>query len=112
MAKLSLIQREQKREQLCAKFSDKYKHIKEQLSACYAKLLDPKADFDALVAEIETLQGQLEDIPRNGLRRRLRNRCQLTGRARGVYRRFKLGRSMVRKYAMMGMIPGVRKASW
>lgn len=112
MAKLSLIQRELKREQLCAKFNDKYKHIKEQLSANYAKLLDPKADFEAIVTEIETLQGQLEAIPRNGLRRRLRNRCQLTGRSRGVYRRFKLGRSMVRKYAMMGMIPGVRKASW
>ncbi len=112
MAKLSLIQREQKREQLCEKYKEKYKRLKEQLGSCYAKLQDPKANVEALIDEIMTLQGQLEDIPRNGLRHRLRNRCQLTGRSRGVYRRFKLGRSMLRKYAMMGMIPGVRKASW
>lgn len=112
MAKLSLVEREKKREHLVAKYSNKYTQIKEKLQACYAKLEDPKANFEVLVAEIETLQGQLETIPRNGLKKRLRNRCQLTGRARGVYRRFKLGRSMLRKYAMAGMIPGVRKASW
>lgn len=112
MSKLSLKKREEKRELLVAKYRDKYTKLKSDLDTCYANLLDPKANVETIIGQIEALQADLESIPRNGLRHRLRNRCQLTGRPRGVYRRFKLARGMLRKYAMMGMIPGLRKASW
>jgi small subunit ribosomal protein S14 len=54
----------------------------------------------------------LAALPRNGAATRFRNRCELTGRPHGVHRKFRLGRSMLRKLANDGLLPGVRKASW
>lgn len=112
MAKTSVVNRELKRTRLEAKYRNKYNSLKAELKECYAQLSDEKADVDAIFTKIESLQDGLEKLPRNSSQKRRRNRCELTGRSRGVYRRFKLGRSMLRKLAMMGHIPGIRKASW
>ena len=71
------------------------------------------ADDNAL-DETDRLMARLKlaEIPRNGNPTRVRNRCMLTGRPRGVYRKFKLGRVMLRQLATRGMIPGVVKSSW
>lgn len=57
-------------------------------------------------------QKKMQALPRDSNRCRMRNRCLITGRSRGVYRRFGLSRHKLREYAMEGMIPGIRKASW
>ncbi|HQW57815.1 MAG TPA: 30S ribosomal protein S14, partial [Gammaproteobacteria bacterium] len=57
-------------------------------------------------------QAKMQSLPRDSNRVRLRNRCLVTGRSRGVYRKFGLGRNKLREYAMNGLIPGLRKASW
>lgn len=54
----------------------------------------------------------LAKLPRNSARNRIRNRCELTGRPRGTYRKFKLSRNMIREFAGKGMLPGLIKASW
>jgi small subunit ribosomal protein S14 len=89
LAKTSQIARENKRKKLVAKFAQKRKELK------------ANADFDALA-----------DLPRNSNPIRLHNRCAVTGRARGFYRKFGLSRLTFRKMALEGKIPGVRKASW
>jgi len=89
LAKTSQIARENKRKKLVAKFAEKRKELK------------ANADFDALA-----------DLPRNSNPIRLHNRCAVTGRARGFYRKFGLSRLTFRKMALEGKIPGVRKASW
>lgn len=101
MAKLSLIQREEKREKLVAKFAKKYAELKG--IANDAK----KSDEERYVARLE-----LQQLPRNAFPTRLRNRCGLTGRPRGTFRTFGLGRSKIRELAFKGDIPGVTKASW
>ncbi len=70
--------------------------------------------FDLNKSESEKLDAQnaLNKLPRNSSPVRLRNRCQLTGRARGTLRKFKLSRLCFREMARMGMIPGVTKSSW
>ena len=55
---------------------------------------------------------KLQSLPRNGARCRVRNRCQITGRGRGVYRKFLISRIVLREYAHRGLIPGITKASW
>lgn len=101
MAKLSLKQREQKREKLVAKFSKKHAELK---AICDdAK----KSDEERYLARLE-----LQKLPRNANPTRLRNRCELTGRPRGTFRVFGLGRSKIRELAFKGDIPGVVKASW
>lgn len=113
MAKRSMREREKKREVLVNKHQKRAAEIKQELREAYVALLDPSADHDKIYAKIESLQYEQEkNIPWNATRKRLRNRCQLTGRPRGVYRRFQLSRHMLRKYAMMAMIPGLKKASW
>ncbi len=113
MAKKSIIEREKKRVALVKKYEGKRTTIKQQLSDCYAALTKDNTDHDDLYQQIDTLLKKLDtDIPRNASPKRLRNRCRLTGRPRGVYRKFQLSRSMLRKLAMMGMVPGVRKSSW
>lgn len=114
MAKTSLIERELKRNKLVEQYSKKRALIKAQLNECYAILAnDPTAEHEEVYAKIDTLQQQLDTaIPRNATPKRLRNRCRLTGRPRGVYRKFQLSRGMLRKLAMMGLVPGVRKSSW
>jgi small subunit ribosomal protein S14 len=101
VAKLSLIQREEKREKLVAKFAKKYAELKS--IANDAK----KSDEERYLARLE-----LQKLPRNSFPTRLRNRCGLTGRPRGTFRTFGLGRSKIRELAFKGDIPGVIKASW
>ena len=101
MAKLALINREDKRAKLVAKFAAK----REQLMAVInnASLSDEER-FEARL--------KLQALPRNASPSRLRNRCQLTGRPRGVFRKFGLCRHKIRELAFNGEIPGVVKASW
>ena len=101
MAKTSLIQREEKREKLVAKFAKKHAELK--AVANDAK----KSDEVRYLARLE-----LQKLPRNANPTRLRNRCELTGRPRGTFRKFGLGRSKIRELAFKGDIPGVVKASW
>ncbi|HEX6707387.1 MAG TPA: 30S ribosomal protein S14 [Albitalea sp.] len=101
MAKLSLIQREKKREQLVAKFAKK--HAELSAIANDAK----KSDEERYAARLE-----LQKLPRNSYPTRLRNRCEMTGRPRGTFRQFGLGRNKIRELAFKGDIPGVVKASW
>ncbi len=101
MAKQSLIQRELKREQLAAKYAKKYKELK--ATANDAK----KSDEVRYAARLE-----LQQLPRNAYPTRQRSRCALTGRPRGTFRMFGLGRSKIRDLAFKGDIPGVVKASW
>jgi len=101
VAKLSLIEREGKREQLVAKYKKKYDELKS--TANDAK----KSDEERYAARLE-----LQKLPRNAYPTRLRNRCELTGRPRGTFRKFGLGRNKIRELAFKGDIPGVVKASW
>jgi small subunit ribosomal protein S14 len=101
MAKMSLKQREEKREKLVAKFAQKYAQLQE--TARNAKL----SDEERYAARLE-----LQKLPRNANPTRLRNRCELTGRPRGTFRKFGLARSKIRELAFKGDIPGVVKASW
>jgi len=101
VAKLSLIQRELKREQLAAKYAKKYAELK--TAANNAKL----SDEERYAARLE-----LQQLPRNAYPTRQRNRCGLTGRPRGTFRKFGLGRNKLRELAFSGDIPGVVKASW
>ena len=101
MAKLSIIQREKKRASLVLKYAAKRDAIKEQLKS-------PNLEMEELLL----LRKKLQKLPINSAATRQRNRCSLTGRPRGVYRKFGLGRSKLRKAAMRGDIPGLTKASW
>ena len=96
-----MIEREKKRERKKKKYLGKIKTIKE-------KLKDKNISED----EINILRTKLQKIPLNALSVRRRNRCALTGRPRGVYRKFTLGRTKLREMAMQGLIPGLSKASW
>jgi small subunit ribosomal protein S14 len=101
MAKTSLKQRELKREKLVAKYAKKYAELK-------AVADDAKqSDEQRYAARLE-----LQQLPRNANPTRLRNRCAITGRARGTFRMFGLGRNKIRELAFKGEIPGVVKASW
>ena len=101
MAKLALINRQLKREKLVARFTKK--------RALLQAIIDnPKmSDEDKYAARLK-----LQGLPRNANPTRLRNRCAITGRPRGVFRKFGLGRNKLREYAMKGEIPGIVKASW
>jgi small subunit ribosomal protein S14 len=101
MAKLALINRNEKRKKLVAKFAKKR-------DALQAILDDPKASDETRYEARLKIQA----LPRNANKTRLRNRCALTGRPRGVYRKFGLGRNKLREFAMRGEVPGIVKASW
>jgi len=101
VAKLSIKEREKKREQLVAKFAKKYAELR--ATAADAK----KSDEERYAARLE-----LQKLPRNANPTRLRNRCGLTGRPRGTFRKFGLARNKIRELAFKGDIPGVIKASW
>ena len=101
MAKLALINREQKRRKTVAKFQAKRTALREAVND--AQL----SDEDRAEA-----RAKLQQLPRNASPVRLRNRCRITGRPRGVFRKFGLGRNKLREIAMRGEIPGVIKASW
>ena len=101
MAKISLIQRELKRDALVAKYAKKHAELK--AIANDAK----KSDEERYAARL-----LLQKLPRNAYPTRQRNRCELTGRPRGTFRKFGLARSKIRDLAFKGDIPGVVKASW
>ncbi len=101
MAKLSLIQREEKREKLVAKFAKKYAELKAIIDD------NGKSEQERYEARLA-----LQQFPRNAYPTRLRNRCGITGRPRGTFRQFGLGRTKIRELAFRGDIPGVVKASW
>ena len=101
MAKTSIKQRELKREALVAKFAKKYAELKAIIDD------SKKSDEERYAARLE-----LQKFPRNAYPTRLRNRCELTGRPRGFYRKFRLCRNKLRELGSFGMIPGLVKASW
>ena len=101
MAKLSLINREAKRERLVQKYASKRAALK-------AKIQDQNASADEKREAIRALQR----LPRNASPVRLRNRCRKTGRPHGYYRKFGLARNKLREAAMRGDVPGLVKASW
>jgi len=101
MAKTSMIERDKKRQKVVAKYAAKRANLK-------AILGNPASSFEEVSAARITLQ----KLPRDSSPCRQRSRCVLTGRARGVYRKFALGRNKLREATMRGDVPGLRKASW
>ena len=101
MAKLALINREEKRRKMVEKFAAK--------RAALQAIID-----DVSRSEEERFEARLklQALPRNASPVRLRNRCQLTGRPRGVFRKFGLCRNKLREIAFRGEVPGMTKASW
>ena len=101
MAKLALINREEKRRKTVAKFAVRR-------AALLATINDTKRSDE----DRQEARENLQQLPRNASPVRLRNRCKLTGRPRGVFRKFGLGRNKLREIALRGEIPGLIKASW
>jgi small subunit ribosomal protein S14 len=101
MAKISMKERELKREKTVAKYAEKRAELK-------AIIANPNTSDD----DRWEAQKQLQKQPRNASSSRLRNRCQVTGRPHGVYRKFKLSRIKLREQGMNGNVPGLKKASW
>ncbi|MEN8177333.1 MAG: 30S ribosomal protein S14 [Pseudomonadota bacterium] len=101
MAKKSMIAREKKRAQRVARYSAKRDSLK-------AVIKDPKSSFE----EIEEATLKLQKLPRDASTTRQHNRCRVTGRPHGYYRKFGLCRNKLREAAMRGDIPGLVKASW
>jgi small subunit ribosomal protein S14 len=101
MAKLSSINRNEKRKRMAKKYAARYAKLKAQAND---KSLD---DNERLMARLK-----MAEIPRNANPTRIRNRCELSGRPRGYYRKFKLSRIALRDLANKGLIPGVTKSSW
>jgi small subunit ribosomal protein S14 len=101
MAKLALVLRQQKRVKTVAKYK-----------ARRTQLLEVIYDTRASEEAKEEARAKLQKLPRDASPVRLRNRCALTGRPRGVYRKFGLGRNKLRDLALKGEVPGIIKASW
>ncbi|MES1151087.1 MAG: 30S ribosomal protein S14 [Dongia sp.] len=101
MAKKSSIEKNKKRERLAKQYAAKRQRLK------------AIAEDDSLPMEERfTARLKLAELPRNSSKVRIRNRCELSGRPRGVYRKFKLSRIALRALASTGQIPGMVKASW
>ncbi len=101
MAKLSSINKNEKRRLLVKKYAGKYAKLK---AIANDQSLD---ETERLIARLK-----MAEIPRNGNPTRVRNRCEITGRPRAYYRKFRLARVMLRELANKGQIPGVTKSSW
>ena len=101
MAKTSMVERDKKRAKLVAKYAEKRAALKKIV-------LSPESSYE----EKMDAQAALQKLPRDASPVRMRNRCALTGRPRGVYRKFGLGRNKLREATMSGNVPGLRKASW
>lgn len=101
MAKTCMIERDKKRAKM-----------EKQYAAKRAKLLKIARNRAGDPAEIFEANMKLTKLPRNSAKNRQRNRCALTGRPRGVHRKFKLSRNMLREKASRGELPGVVKSSW
>jgi small subunit ribosomal protein S14 len=101
MAKLSSVNKNERRKKLVAKTAPKLAKLKAQAND---KSLD---DTERLIARLK-----MAELPRNGNPTRIRNRCEVTGRPRAYYRKFRLCRIQLRELANKGLIPGVTKSSW
>ncbi len=101
MAKTSMVNRERKRERMVEKYAEKRAALKRIIK-----------DMSLTAQERKEARIKLNKMPRDSSPSRMRNRCSLTGRPNGYYRKFGLGRNMLREAAMRGDIPGLVKASW
>ena len=101
MAKTSMVNRDIKRKKLVAKHAGKRAELKKIISSATSSY---EEKMDAAI--------KLQKMPRDSSPSRVRNRCELTGRSRGVYSKFGLGRNKLREATMRGDVPGLRKASW
>ena len=101
MAKLSSINKNERRKKLVQKYASKYESLKAIADD------ESKDETERLIARLK-----MAEIPRNGNPTRVRNRCELTGRARAYYRKLRVCRNMLRQLASQGLIPGMVKSSW
>ncbi|WP_069472262.1 30S ribosomal protein S14 [Candidatus Marithrix sp. Canyon 246] len=101
MAKMCMINREAKRIRLVKKYAEKRAELKKIL-----------ADVNTSDEEYEKARKKFQSLPRDSSPSRIRNRCRITGRPHGFYRKFGLGRNKLRESAMQGFIPGLVKSSW
>ena len=101
MAKLSSVEKNNRRARMAKQYAKKRAALKEIIM-----------DKDANMEDRFAAQMKLAAMPRNGAKTRVRNRCELTGRPRGNYRKFKLCRIKLRELGNQGQIPGLVKASW
>ncbi|MCK0532969.1 30S ribosomal protein S14 [Sphingobium agri] len=101
MAKKSAVNKNERRRKLAKKYAPRYAKLK---AAADDVSLSPE---ERLIARLK-----MAEIPRNGNPTRIRNRCELTGRPRAYYRKFRLARVMLRHLATRGQLPGVIKSSW
>ncbi len=101
MSRKSLVERDRKRQLLVKRFADRRMKLKERI---HDREAGPEERFAASLA--------LAALPRNSAKNRLRRRCLLTGRPRGVYRKFGLSRIKLRELASIGQIPGMTRSSW
>lgn len=101
MAKKCMVEREIKRQKLANKYAAKRAELKRII-----------ADVTVSYEQRAEAQQKLQELPRNSSPTRARKRCRITGRPRGQYRKFGLGRNKLREHAMKGDIPGLVKASW
>ena len=101
MAKLSSINKNERRKKLVQKHAAKYAKLKAIAND------ESRDETERLIARLK-----MAEVPRNANPTRVRNRCELTGRSRAYYRKFRLSRIMLRELANKGLIPGVTKSSW
>ena len=101
MAKQSSIQKNLNRKNIVKKFYNKRQSLKKEMMK-----------KDLTIEERFKIQAKLNELPRDSSKIRIRNRCELTGRTRGVYRKFRLSRIKIRELSMSGALPGVVKSSW
>ena len=101
MAKQSSIQKNLNRKNIVSKYSNRRSALKQKIM-----------QKNLTIEERFKLQSKLNDLPRDSANIRVRNRCELTGRTRGVYRKFGLSRIKLRELTMSGSLPGVVKSSW
>jgi small subunit ribosomal protein S14 len=101
MAKLSSINKNERRKKLVQKYAAKYDKLRAIADD------ESRDDTERLIARLK-----MAELPRNANPTRVRNRCELTGRSRAYYRKFRLSRIMLRELANKGLIPGVTKSSW
>ena len=101
MAKLSSINKNERRKALAKKYAGRYARLKAIAND------ESKDETERLIARLK-----MAEVPRNGNPTRIRNRCEMTGRPRAYYRKFRLCRIQLRDLANKGLIPGVTKSSW
>lgn len=101
MAKLSSVNKNERRKKLVAQYAAKYAKLKAVAND------ESKDETERLIARLK-----MAELPRNANATRIRNRCELTGRSRAYYRKFRLSRIMLREMGNKGLIPGLTKSSW